>query len=393
MNGRDFCLGTAVLLLACVLSGCLEFDEQTIYLEHDQANDRLLLIINYRGFYAAEGTKRDIESSREQLKEALQNQTVAFVGSWPLSFSLRELRQELKDPPGGDAKELPAEVRQNLLHFLERIHVYNGGFYADIEGRPCSAQVLIVEQISKTIPLVNGIISARMPLVMQESATEDPLEALAERMLLEYAAEGGTWVKLKGHSLIVSFPLPEGILKELRREIVEDISKAETETEQADLLFKVEWVVQNPILLWHEDSVMLVKLGLESESSVFLTSLHSDDYRPNLVERIAETYGFHLDALLARYLAEPGAPVKSEVEKAAQLMASRLTKPERIRVLIHQLKTNPDEKLREILKREKFPESQPRKPEEMSGQELLHFWEAWLREQARLSTRPSQSGK
>jgi hypothetical protein len=112
----------------------VDFDEQTIYLEHDAEGDRLVIVINYRGFYAAPeapmwggpapevATQSDIEDSEGQLRKAVEGKTVALLGNWPFLLPMRDIRRDLMEP--GEDDDMPEQMRRDLLAFMEHLKVY-----------------------------------------------------------------------------------------------------------------------------------------------------------------------------------------------------------------------------------------------------------------------------
>lgn len=368
-------VGTCAVLLGMLLLGCLEFDEQTVYVEHDQENDRLLLVINYRGLYAEEP---DVMQAQSQLQEALENETVALLDNWPFEFPLREMREDLREPDPEVLDQMPEEVRLGLLRLLERIKVLNGGFYTDPAGRVCGAQVVVIANIADTVGLANDVINAAVLAELEDYETDDFDEASFARLWLEPARGGHNWVELKGHSLVVSVPLPERMLIEGRRDVAEGLT--EPGDMDAELYLRVlRDLFENPILVWHEDDLLKVKCGYVSEPSVFATRPRQGEYEPNLVEHITETYGLHLDANLARFLADPDASAETDAEGAARLMAPRLARRERVRVLVHRLTTDPADEYWAKLREERLPAGELAQPADLANQELLERWQEWLR--------------
>jgi len=391
MKRKKIALIAALSFLACMLGGCLDFDEQTIYLEHDQQNDRLIMIINYRGIYAEKGfrlfgkpksdepTQKDIEESKEQLKKALETETIALLGNWPFAFPLAELRADLRNPEV--EQEFSDEARQKLTVFFDRIAVRNAGFYTDAGGKASGAQVLIVEEIAKTLKLANAILNEVIPLAVEGSEEKDAIKSLWHKLLLEYSRRGHTWIELKGHSLIAHIPMPEEAVKRIRREWIKDLFRGEEAGAHARVRALKAWL-SNPVFVWHEDSMLSVKCGWESWPSFFVAHPRLGRYRPNLADHISETYGLHLDENLARYLLQPGAAAESEAELAARTMAPRLRKSERIRVLVHQLKRKPSDQYWAKLREEELPEKETREPAELSNEDLLDFWQHWLQKES-----------
>ncbi len=97
------------------------------------------------------------------------------------------------------------------------------------------------------------------------------------------------------------------------------------------------------------------KVGLPSRPFTLNSRPRQGDYAPNLVDYIKEKYGFDLDARLARYLQKPDAPAEAEADRAAKLMAPRLTPQQRARVLVEQLQAAPSDALWDLLRKTPTP--------------------------------------
>jgi hypothetical protein len=381
-------LSVIICAIAAAILGCLEFDEQTVYVEHDRANDRLILIFNYMGLFAGKAdthsdapSPKDLDESKKQLAEALAQHTVAVVDTWPFAASVDELRKE-------EVEGEPEYLRKRFGWILDEITVRNGGFYTDPSGRLCAAQVVTVEHASRTVPLINRVINGG---ILYEARKADDL---TERIALDHARHGQDWLALKGHALDVSYPMAEADFADGRDafadwllQAVEDAAKTVRDSsggtvdDEPDLegrLVSLRDFVASPILVWHEGDLLRVRLGYESMPSELVVLPVRGDYRPNLAEHVAQTYGLHLDANLARYLLEPDAPAETEEQEAARVMAPRLTQRQRARVLVHALDSGPSDALRKKLRDEPLPKGvKARKPKPSDG-ELLALWREWL---------------
>ncbi len=375
---RRWLIGLGVGLLAAALVGCLDFDEQTLRFEHDRQNDRLIMVINYLGLHSDKG---DVGEAESQLEEAIEDGTVALCDNWPFAFSIRELREELADPEAEDMKNVPEDVRRAGIALVERVRVLNGGFYTDPAGRICGAQVVVIEDAAEAMRLANELVSAAVLAEADEPASEDPDERLLLELALKAAAEGHQWLTLDGHSLLVRVPMPERQFDEARRAFLAEALDPGDRDLQVHLS-ALQQALANPVYAWHEDGMMKVKVGLVTKPPVFVTKPRQGKYALNLVDHITATYGLHLDANLARYLVEPEAPAETEAERAARIMAPRLTKPERARVLVGRLQAAPSDALRAKVRQEELPEPLPEGAPQPSDDELLRLWQGWLQNQA-----------
>ncbi len=393
---RRKAIGVAVAVLVAALAGCLEFDEQRIRVEHDQENDRLIFVVHYLGLHDDEQRGFGGGAAEPQLKGALDGHTVALFGNWPFEFQTDAIRAELMKPQEEAEDDIPPEMIPKLRTLMERVRVLNAGFYTDSAGRICGCQVVIVEEASDTIRLANEMLNQYVLYELPQQETKEPWEEL----VLEAARRGHTWVRLKGHSLIFSFPVSERDLRDDRSAFIQDLFDAGI-TDDELRLRGLRDVFASPLLVWHEGGIMKVKCGFEGWPSFLVLKPYEGKYRPNLVEHIKGRYGLRLDDLLVRYILEPQAPAETETEQAAQMMSSRLHRTDNIRVLVRALKANPStalwDRLREVpLDRDmlspelrKLPfNPETNAPDELSDEERLELWEQWLNKQVTVRQTP-----
>jgi hypothetical protein len=395
-------VGVVALALAVGLLGCLEYEEQTVYFEHDRENDRLVIILDYLGLFAephltlfaggqeGEPGPKELEEAQQQLAEALEDHTVALFGNWPFALSVEETRRDLAEPPGGD-EDLPPDLRAGLTELLGRVEVLNGGFHMDAAGRLSGAQVIVVEQARDSVALANRTISRGiLHAAEDEGLPANPEERRTVEAILAAALEGHEWIGLDGQALIVRVPATEEIVRAGRPELFEDAP--ETEEDARSLLRDVVALLRSPIWAWHEDGMLSFKLGYAGRPWRVTALPRQGTYLPNLEEHIAATYGLDLDANLARYLLDAEAPAETEAEKAARIMGPRLSQRQRLRVLLGRLEAAPSERLRELLRQEGRPpgvllaserDVTGRRPlAELTDTELQELWALWLRREA-----------
>jgi len=377
MSARGLALGVCACV-AALLAGCLDFDEQEVYFEHDQQNDRVVCISYYRGLFA-EG--QDLEQASQQLQEACDKHTVALGGNFPFTLEVNDIREKLRDPEKAKEMDLPSdEFRKKLLSLMERVQVLNGGFFTDVKGRVCGVQVVTIEKVSELVPLGNALISEGLRFAAANGPKERPTSR-SEELILRAAEKGHTWARLQGHSLIVTVPLSEQDFKEAREGLVADLLSKQPPG--ADVLKDVHAALASPVLVWHEGETLSVKCGWEGEPSTFIARSDKGKYEPNLVEHVTRTYGLHFDENALRYMADAGAPAQAEAERAAQIIVPRLPKVERVRILAAALLAQPSDKLWALLRQVPFePDMTP--GADINNAELLQLWDTWLAGQAAL---------
>jgi hypothetical protein len=367
------------VLLALAAAGCLEFDKQTIYFEHDQAKDRLIMVIEYGGLYAQkENGQVDVAQARQQLDEAVKDREAAFFGNWPWLWSSSRIRQQMADPKQQDPDMTQSE-RDKLKRLTDLVTVLNAGFYTDAAGRACGAQVVVVEPVTEALDLINGAINEQ---VLSE-AGQEPADKQSEfgRLAAEAARNGHRWVELDGNSLTVRLPMTEDLLRRDWAESVADVLRDEGGA-PTPLVAVLRQFLSTPMFIWYQDGVLSFKLGLPSRPFTLNSRPRQGEYQPNMADYIKEKYGFDLDARLARYLEKPDAPAEEEADRAAKLMAPRLTLEHRVSVLVQQLQSAPSDALWDLLRKTPAPPGVTFRPETASDEDLLESWQAWLSKQA-----------
>jgi hypothetical protein len=199
-------IAAAAAFVCLFWSGCIQFERQLLTYRHDPSSDTLRVYQTYVGVFGdgtAEGTLLSGASSSgspvrhgEGLNPDEQNQLLdAFAGqqtytytSWP-SLDFAEVRAEKAG--------LPPEAVQVLLAGL---HVSNGPFYLDAEGRLCAVQRITVTHISKVL--------AAFEAVVRSDFAKDRGSRSAEQYALELrvAANPEPLVWLEGNRVTLRRP-------------------------------------------------------------------------------------------------------------------------------------------------------------------------------------------
>lgn len=368
-------LGASFLVLAA--AGCLEFDKQTIYFEHDQANDRLIMVVDYGGLYAGkENSRVNLAQAQQQLDESVSDHTAAFFSNFPLLWSSAGTRRQVKDPD--QDQDLTPKERDELKRLNDLVTILNAGFYTDPAGRACGAQVVVVEHASEALDLINALLSE----TFVDAFTEHPENANESvRLLADAGRKGYKWVELDGNSLVVRFPATEDLMEQGWTATVNGVLDEEAGA-TLPAAVRLRQFLSTPMFLWYENGVVTFKVGLPSRPFTLNSRPRQGDYAPNLVDYIKEKYGFDLDARLARYLQKPDAPAEAEADRAAKLMAPRLTPQQRARVLVEQLQAAPSDALWDLLRKTPTPPAVLLHPDMASNEDLLSGWRRWLKKQA-----------
>lgn len=198
----------ALLPLLCV-TGCLEFEDQTLSYRYDTHTDTLRIFQDYHGIFGADDVAKVTDAEAEELDSVLKGQRTFFFANWIMEYNreqLRERLEELKDPEKRRETKQPetAIVRYEKLMTLalDNVRMENDGFYLDAKGRLCGNQKVTVTGVSKLIAAGN---EALREMIRAEAGK---LETSAEQkaVLLKAERGPGDFIRLQGNAISVRFP-------------------------------------------------------------------------------------------------------------------------------------------------------------------------------------------
>ena len=199
-----------LLLLGCILplTGCLEFERQTVSYRHDPKTDILRIFQHYQGIFGADKKEGLSDNEVEQLDSVLKTQRTFFFSNWIFEFSRSRTSDELsrlkepaeKESPADEAARLRLGALLKLL--LDNVQVENVGFHLDDKGRLCGAQRVVVTGVSKLVAAAN--LSVRDMLMAHSS--EKGVSA-DERALGLRAANGpADFIQFEGNQIRFRYP-------------------------------------------------------------------------------------------------------------------------------------------------------------------------------------------
>ena len=199
-----------VLLPMLWLTGCLEFEDQTLTYRYDASTDTLRIFQDYHGIFGADDVAKVTDAEVEQLDSVLKGQRTFFFANWILEYNreqLRELLEQLKDPQKRKEMKLsePASAgyEKLLTLALDNVRVENNGFYFDAKGRLCGSQKVTVTQVTKLIAAGNDALREMIKAEAgkQETSAED------KAVLLKAEAGLEDFIQLQGSALTVRVPM------------------------------------------------------------------------------------------------------------------------------------------------------------------------------------------
>jgi hypothetical protein len=196
-----------------LLTGCLEFEDQTLTYRYDTGADTLRIFQDYHGIFGADDAAKITDAEVDQLDSVLKGQRTFFFANWILEYNadqLRELLVAIKDPEKRREMQLTetssARYEKLLTLALDSVRIENNGFYFDAKGRLCGSQKVTVTQVTKLIAAGNDAIRELI------KAEADRAEISVEEKAVLRKAETGRedFILLKGNALTVRFPMTPG---------------------------------------------------------------------------------------------------------------------------------------------------------------------------------------
>jgi len=209
MPARFRILRLFALLPMLWLTGCLEFEDQTLTYRYDAATDTLRIFQDYHGIFGTDDAAKITDAEMDQLDSVLKGQRTFFFYNWILEYDhdqLRELLEAIKDPEKRKEMKLTetssARYEKLLTLALDNVRVENNGFYFDAKDRLCGSQKITVTQVTKLIAAGNDAIHELI------KAEANKAETSAEKKAVLRKAEAGRedFILLKGNALTVRFP-------------------------------------------------------------------------------------------------------------------------------------------------------------------------------------------
>jgi hypothetical protein len=140
----------AAITLALALSGCIDFEKQTIVVVTAPEKDELHVLLVYEGLHVSGGRQR----AEEQLQKFVESQQeFCITDNWLGRVDLA---------PSKDGKEDTENPRRaNRLRALTRSHfaISNGTFFINPDGQLSGWQQIAVRNASQYVAGVNGLLA------------------------------------------------------------------------------------------------------------------------------------------------------------------------------------------------------------------------------------------
>ena len=197
-------------LLPLVLASCLEFEQQELHLRYDADQDRMDVLLVYRGLYAAKSNPMQVQDGKSLIDEAFSDlekarEHGAFAFQSPMNFRVDPVEEAEED-----------WVRRH-------IDVEHGGLFTDPKGRLCGYQFVRVRDFRAFLPKFDEaqrmlLFSLFGPAVDAENGWP---EAATQRFA-DYIEQGNALIKADGCCFEARLPIREQDHAPVKRFVIGD---------------------------------------------------------------------------------------------------------------------------------------------------------------------------
>ncbi len=270
----------SLLALALVLTGCIEFERQTLTYQHDTASDTLRIHQTYHGIFGADDPQQLTDKEREQLASVMKGQRTFFFANWAFELNQESFQKGLADavlPKTNSLEEAFRRATTNLLTLLiANVQIENGKFHLNEAGQPCGTQRVTLRNVSKLLAAGNATMRKALELEMKDKQTVEERE-LINRSL----ARPEPFFSLTGQQIRFRFPVSKA-----------EFDKLGEGDEQLKRFF-AEFVKLGGGMQ-HEDRELHVRFGRPDaqRETVTLPMTSQKRYVSNALPHLRDTYGF-----------------------------------------------------------------------------------------------------
>ena len=270
------------LAFAVALTGCIEFERQTVTYEHDAKADTLHIHQTYHGIDGTDDVTQLSEKEREQLADVMKGQRTFFFANWIFELKVGSFKAQLTEaavPKTNSLEEAQRRAVTNLLTLLiANVRVENGKFFLNDKGQPCGTQRVTLRNVSKLLTAGNEAIRRGVEVEMKGKPTA------AERELINASlARPGPFLTLAGQQLRFRWPFPKAEFDK----IGSDDAKLKH--------FVAEFVRQGGEMSAEQGEIHLRFGRPDSTRETVTLPMIGKDYQANAIEHIRDTYGFTKD--------------------------------------------------------------------------------------------------
>lgn len=206
------------LLVAIVwlglITGCIEFERQTMSYRHDAATDTLYIFQDYQGIFGGDEPASLSENELDQFSSVMRGGRTFFFNNWITEFN-RQFLIEKEQTAKGELDPDPAyesAIRTLIDLALANVQIENVGFYFNAQHRLCGSQRVTVKNVSKVLTALNKVLL----FFARDQAEEKDKSEQEKELLRKYAKSGQNTLHLDGNRLEIRWPVVEQDYREFK---------------------------------------------------------------------------------------------------------------------------------------------------------------------------------
>lgn len=250
-----------------LVTGCIEYERQTMSFRHEPATDTLYIFQDYQGIFGVDDPASLSDGEVDQLASVFRGERTFFYNNWITEYNREHLQERLRTPKGELDKDeaYEAAIRTAAELALANVKVENIGFYFNQDSQLCGAQRVTVKNTSKVLASLNKLLL----FLMRDLATRDDTSAEDKKLMLKFADSAQNVLRLDGNRLEIRWACSEA-----------DYRKFKDQTPQGKGFRESGGEVS------HADGVITLVLGKKDAQSTSLTMPFSE--HPYVSNALAE---------------------------------------------------------------------------------------------------------
>jgi len=253
------------------LSGCVEWERQTVTYRYHPDRDELRMLIVYDGVYSA----GSLSSGIDQLRTVLARPRAFFFDNWISEYDRDAWVRLASEPAAEDMPEDLADAMEAVVdHMLDDVRVMNGAFYLNGNNELAAYQRLTLTHVSEFVAAVNTLVNAAVVHGEVDAGDFGFSADYSDTLLRDAAWSGHEWLTLDAGEFSLHVPVT----------FDDYVAMLEASSETG-----LAWLRDAGVGISHASSTLAVRLPASGGShSTLSLPVFPRAYKPNLVEFVED---------------------------------------------------------------------------------------------------------
>ena len=283
-------------LIACLavllLSGCIEFEKQTLVFRHYPETNTLVIWQHYEGIHGEDNEHDLSKKEREQLHSVVNGQRTFFFGNWITEYNAEDTGKFIAEEEArlkkGFASKPEADEARQLLAFARMVRksviIKNGPFYLNQQKRLSATQHVTLNNVGKITRDINAFFHMA---ILQGNRIFDVFGGFEKgdpniELLEKSAHVKMEYLTLKGQQLQFRWPMT-----------AEHFHRGMREKSTAKL---VELARKGGVTIQQKDNLLIITVGkLKAADTFVCIKLPDVAFQPNANGTVSKRYGLAKD--------------------------------------------------------------------------------------------------